>query len=302
MEIIPQNSAERNGDIRMKAFLKTDLHMHSTVSDGTDSPEKVLRTVREHGIEVFSLTDHDAVKGCAGILSVISSSDPAFVTGAEFSCRDDLGQYHILGYGYDPSSPPILELVETGHAHRMNKVRMRLDFIKREYGFEFSEEDVRGLLALDNPGKPHIGNLMVRYGYAPSKETAIRKYLDKASVREEYVRPEEAIRSILDSGGVPVLAHPAYGNGDQLIIGNELDRRIGRLAGLGLEGVEAFYSGFTPKLSREALSAAERYGLYVTAGSDYHGRNKNIRPGDTGLTAEDGMPRALVRFLERMGL
>ena len=275
-----------------------DLHMHSTVSDGTDPPEALPAIVKGAGIGLFALTDHDAFKGCEIIRANKSPEDPAFVTGIEFSCRDDEGKYHILGYGFDPNAEPIRRVVETGHRYRMDKVLARLDFLKTKFGFRFSEEDIRTLLARDNPGKPHIGNLMVRYGYARSIKDAIKNYIDQIHFRNEYVRPEEAIEGILAAGGIPVLAHPCYGSGDELILGAEMEARLRRLMGFGLQGVEAFYSGFTDKLRGMMLDYAARYGLYVTAGSDYHGTNKMIAPGDTGLGAQEEWPDGLIRFLE----
>lgn len=281
----------------MKPDEKIDLHMHTTVSDGTDSPEQIVARVREAGITLFSVTDHDAVKAGRIIPPLLAEGDPAFITGAEFSCRDGEGKYHILGYGYDPDVETMRELVETGHRLRIGKVRARLDFLKKEFGFSFPEEDLRRLFELDNPGKPHIANLMVRLGYAENKDQAIREYINRIRFRNEYFRPEQAIGAILGGGGIPVLAHPSYGDGDQLVLGEEMDARLRRLMGFGLQGVEAFYSGFTPRLCREMLSFAERYGLYVTAGSDYHGQNKLIRLGDTGLDSAAEPPEGLTRFL-----
>ena len=275
-----------------------DLHMHSNVSDGSDTPEEIISHVKDAGIGLFSLTDHDAVKGCAIVRSNLKAGDPAFICGAEFSCKDTLGSYHILGYGYDPESPRINALVEKGHGLRMKKVTARLDFIRNEFGFVFPEEEIRTLLAMDNPGKPHIGNLMVKYGYAGSKEEAIRDYIDQLRIRNEYLGPEEAISQILAGEGIPVLAHPFYGSGDQLILGEEMENRLKRLIGFGLRGVEAFYSGFSPKLISQMLDYAEKYQLYVTAGSDYHGKNKLVRLGDTGM-AENAVPvPGMERFLD----
>ena len=275
-----------------------DLHMHSTVSDGTDPPETLPAIVKAAGIGLFALTDHDAFKGCGIIRSRLTPEDPAFVTGIEFSCRDGEGRYHILGYGFDPEAEAIRRVVETGHGYRMSKVLARLDFLKTRFGFQFAEEDVRALLALDNPGKPHIGNLMIRYGYARSIKDAIKNYIDQLPMHDAYVRPEEAIEGILGAGGIPVLAHPCYGSGDELILGEEMDARLRRLTDFGLQGVEAFYSGFTDKLRGTMLDCAARYGLYVTAGSDYHGTNKMIAPGDTGLDKCAEWPEGLLRFLE----
>lgn len=280
---------------------RIDLHMHTTVSDGTDTPEEILTRVRQAGLTLFSVTDHDGVRGGVRVMAARAGDDPFFLPGAEFSCRDGEGKYHILGYGYDPAAEPMRRLVSLGHGYRMHKVRARLDFLRTEFGFEFPSEEVERLLAMDNPGKPHIGNLMVEYGYAATKEEAIERYIDKLRIRSEYVRPEEAIEGILGAGGVPVLAHPSYGSGDQIVVGDEMDARLRRLIGFGLQGVEAFYSGFTAKLREEMLAFAARYGLYVTAGSDYHGANKLVVLGDTGLTQEASCPDGLRRFLARFG-
>ena len=279
---------------------KIDLHMHSTVSDGSNTPEELLDCVRQAGLELFALTDHDAYKGSLQMIDLLREGDPGFITGVEFSCRDSLGQYHILGYGYDPESAPIRRVVDDGHRVRMEKVHARLDFLRDRFGFCFPQEELKKLLSLDNPGKPHIGNLMVKYGYARDKNQAIKEFIDQLHLKDQYLSPEEAIRGILASGGIPVLAHPVYGSGDQLILGEEMEERLRRLMGFGLQGVEAYYSGFTRKLRSMMLDLAQRYDLYVTAGSDYHGANKLIPLGDTGLEDASEGPEGLQRFLREV--
>ena len=277
---------------------QVDFHMHTSVSDGSDTPDLILKHVKQAGIEIFSVTDHDALKGCKIIQSLLNQDDPLFVSGVEFSCRDGEGQYHILGYGYDPDSAPIRNVVETGHYYRMKKVYARIEYLRNVCHFSFPREELDALFALDNPGKPHIANLMVKYGFAETKEQAFLQYLNNICIKNEYVHPEEAIAGILESGGIPVLAHPCYGNGDQLILGDELDRRVQRLMDYGLQGLEGFYSGFSSTLRAQVVALAERYGLYVTAGSDYHGTNKMVMLGDTGLDSEAEMPEGFKRFIE----
>ncbi len=279
---------------------KIDLHMHSTVSDGTDTPEEILGFVKEAGIELFAITDHDAIKGGKQVLECLKEGDPQFVTGVEFSCRDEEGQYHILGYNYDPDAEPVQELVDRGHSIRMNKVRARLELLESKFAVTFPKEEIEKLLAQDNPGKPHIANLMTKYGYAPSRDVAMKQYLNQLRVRMGYIRPEEAITAILKSGGIPVLAHPSYGNGDQLILREDMDRRLRFLKEYGLRGVEAFYSGFNARLTREVLDFADKYDLLVTAGSDYHGRNKLVVLGETGLEPGAEYPERLCRFLDEI--
>lgn len=277
---------------------RIDLHMHSNVSDGSDSPAELLRKVKAAGIGTFSVTDHDAVKSGKIIRDLWKRGDPVFISGAEFSCKDENGKYHILGYGFDPENAEINALVDHAHALRMKKVKARLDFLRSEFGFAFPEKEIDRLLSLDNPGKPHIGNLMVKYGYAGSKEEAIDRFINKIHFKSEYLSPEQAITKILASGGVPVLAHPFFGSGDELIVGEEMDKRLCRLKGYGLRGIEAFYSGFSDKLRENALSLADRHDLFVTAGSDYHGENKLVVLGDTGLSAKTARPARLKAFLE----
>lgn len=280
---------------------KIDLHLHTTVSDGSDTPVELISKVKKAGIELFSVTDHDAVKGCGIVKEALAEGDPRFITGVEFSTKDEQGKYHILGYNYDPDSQAILDTVEKGHSLRMKKLMGRLDFLKNEFGFDFPEEEIQELLKLDNPGKPHIGNMMVKYGYAESKDKAIDDYINKLHYKSEYIRPEEAIEGILNAGGIPVLAHPVYGSGNELILGQDIEDRVKRLMKFGIKGVEAFYSGFSPKMIKDMLALARSYDLYVTAGSDYHGTNKTVALGDNWLEDEKELPDGMKRFLSDIG-
>ena len=278
---------------------KIDLHMHTIASDGTDSPAQLLEKIKAQGIGAFAVTDHDAVKTCVELQDLLREGDPLFINGVELSCRDEFGKYHILGLGYDLNKKPLPDLVRHTHEMRMEKVRTRLAFLQAEYGFEFPQEEQDRLLALPNPGKPHIGNLMAAHGYAESKEQAITEYINKAKIKGPgYIRPEEAITAILGSGGVPVLAHPAYGDGSQVIVGEELEERVRRLVGFGLQGMECYYSGFTPRLQEMCLALADRLDLLVSAGSDYHGGNKMIQLGENNLEKVSQAVPALRRLLE----
>ena len=276
--------------------------MHTMISDGTDNPAEIIVKVRDAGIDLFSVTDHDAIRACDVIRGLLTDGDPLFISGIEFSCRDELGKYHILGYGYDPESSAMRSMVNYGHAQRIEKLGLRLERLRERFGFTFSAKDISELYSFNNPGKPHLANLMVRYGYAESRDQAFSEYLNKFKFPNVFIRPEMAVDAILKSGGIPVLAHPSYGSGDELIIGDEMEDRLKRLIGMGIQGVEAFYSGFSEKLQAEMLKFAEKYNLYVTAGSDYHGRNKLIELGDNNLDDISRSPEGLRRFLSDVQL
>ena len=280
---------------------KIDLHMHSTVSDGSDDPAELVLRVCEAGLDMFSVTDHDAIKGCRRAAGALVPGDPFFIPGVEFACKDECGKYHILGYAYDIDAEPINNVVDKGHSIRLKKLAARLEFLKERFGVVFPEKEIKALHDLSNPGKPHLGNLMVKYKYAGSREEAIRDFINKKHFSTQYLSPKEVIEGILASGGVPVLAHPSYGSGDDLFVGEEMEERLRRLMALGLQGVEACYSGFTAKLRGELLGYSEKYGLYVTAGSDYHGANKMIALGDNCMSDLTELPEGMRRFFERVG-
>ena len=279
------------------AIEKIDLHMHTCASDGTDTPAEIISHVREEGIQLFSVTDHDTVRGCCEVINKRAEGDPHFFSGVEFSCKDGGGKYHILGYGYDVNAEGIQRLVKTTHELRMEKVRERIRALTEEYGFHFPAGELQELFSHDEPGKPHIGNMMTRLGYTKSKDEAIYDFLNKIKVKSRYIRPEDAIQGILESGGIPILAHPVYGSGEELYLGEEMEQRLRHLLEQGIQGVEAYYSGFTKPMQDLMLDLADKYRLYVTAGSDYHGRNKLVLLGDTNLESVSGAHPGLHRFL-----
>lgn len=281
---------------------KLDMHIHTTASDGTDGPEELLEKIKRAGIGLFAVTDHDAVKSCAVLLRLLreEADGPRFVCGVEFSCRDERGRYHILGYGFDPDGESIRAAVGRAHDIRMEKARARLAGLEAQFGFVFPPRERAALLALDNPGRPHIGLLMTRLGWTENKEQAIEEYIDRVKTPGiSALRPQEAIRAIAGSGGVAVLAHAPFGDGGQHVEENELDRRVRALKDMGLEGLECYYSGYTPRLQGEMLGLARRYDLLVSAGSDYHGANKTVRLGETHLDRTNADPR-LAALLERL--
>ena len=189
----------------MNTIRKIDLHMHTVISDGTNTPEEIITDVRNAGIDLFSVTDHDAIKACEMIRGLLTKNDPAFIPGIEFSCKDEFGKYHVLGYGYDSEASAIRSIVKEGHERRIEKLGLRLESLKNKYKINFSADDIRSLFEKNNPGKPHIANLMVKYGYAESIGDAFKRYLNQASVPSVYIRPEYAVDAILLSGGIPVL-------------------------------------------------------------------------------------------------
>ena len=262
-------------------FKNPDLHIHSVYSDGTDTPASLLRSVRAAGLDIFALTDHDTAEGCAAVRALLAPGDAAFVEGVEFSCRDEQGKYHVLGYGFDAEKPSLREATDFAHHIRILKMQNRFAYLSERYGFTFTEEERAQLLALKNPGKPHFAAMLLKKGYVKTKMEGFEVFSGYRDT-EPLLTPEDAIDAILRAGGIPVLAHGILADGSQNLSREEVADRVSRLRAAGLMGLECYYWSFTDRQRSIMLTLADRHGLLVTAGSDYHGTNKPVRLGQTG--------------------
>lgn len=262
-------------------FHNPDLHMHSVYSDGTDAPRELLQSVRAAGLDIFALTDHDTAEGCASVRALLEPGDAAFVEGIEFSCRDGQGKYHVLGYGFDAEKPSIRAATDFAHHIRVLKMQNRFGYLAERYGFTFTEEERAQLLALKNPGKPHFAAMLLKKGYVKTKSEGFEVFSGYRDT-EPLLTPEDAIDAIARAGGIPVLAHGILADGSKNLSLEEIEGRVARLKAAGLLGLECYYSTFTPRQRECMLTLAERHGMLVTAGSDYHGTNKTVHLGQTG--------------------
>ncbi len=263
---------------KIRADAKADLHMHSSFSDGTDTPAQLAEKVREAGISVFSVTDHDTADGAEELLAGPLPDGLTVIPGIEFSCRLKEGKCHILGYGYDVHAPAFRAALEEGNALRRDKLRRRLEFLEAE-GIRFPDAEVEALWRMRSPGKPHLGNLMVKYGYAKNREQAITGTLNRCPAGMDRIDAKTAIRAILDAGGIPVWAHPLGETGERPLSGEEIEERLAELLSYGLRGMECYYSAYPVSGCRKLAGIAGRNGLLVSGGSDYHGGNKKIALG-----------------------
>lgn len=271
-------------------YQKPDVHMHSVFSDGTDTPKALLECVRNTGLDLFSLTDHDTAEGCSIVQKLLRPDDPRFLYGIEFSCKDRSGKYHILGYCYDAENKAIKETTAFVHNVRLQKTANRFSFLKQHFGFTFSDSEQAALMALPNPGKPHFAALLLDKGYVATKAEGFDAFSGYHGT-EPDLSPEEAIHAIRQAGGLPILAHGILADGSKVLSVEEIDSRVARFKKDGLMGLECYYSSFTPQQKEIMLQLAEKYDLFVTAGSDYHGRNKPVKLGETNDPDLDKLQR-----------
>lgn len=256
---------------------KTDLHMHSTASDGTDSVEELLEHVKRAGLTTFSLTDHDTIEGALTMEKIVPK-DIRFIRGVEFSCTTQIRKCHILGYGYDPENRDFLQTLAASATLRRDKMRMKILFLDQKYGIRLTKEEITYLNLLDSAGKPQLAQMIIKRGLASTVEEAIEKYLN--SFHSKSFDSGKAIRGIRDGGGVAVWAHPLGGERQKHIPEEKVEAQLEILREQGIQGIECRYSRYTKAESEMLVRIAKKYGLMITGGSDYHGTTKhNIELG-----------------------
>ena len=255
--------------------MSIDLHIHTTASDGTLTPEQVISQAHRLKLKAIAITDHDTVAGSKEALRSGIPPSLGFLTGVEISATPPpfypgSGSFHLLGYSIlldDPSLNRTLEKLQLARKNRNPAIINRLN----ELGISITLEEVRKEAGEGQLGRPHIAQLMVKKKVVASIDEAFDRFLGTgkpAYVDKQRVDFDKAIKIIIDAGGVPVLAHPgllAYKNE------NQIDELIGKLKKTGIQGVEVYYSGHTPKETRLYAELARRHDLLMTGGSDFHG-------------------------------
>lgn len=264
-----------------------DLHIHTTASDGTDSPARLPEQLRNAGVTIFSVTDHDTIDGTLEMERLVPEG-MTFIRGIEFSCVSPSGKCHILGYGFDPNDPVFRAALEEGRTLRLEKLHRRIDHLKERFGVELTPEELRWLHSLNSPGKPHLAQLLVARRLSPDIGTAIRTYLSGIPGRDR-IEAATAVNAILSAGGIPVWAHPLGGEGERRLTKQQFEAQLSTLLSYGIRGLECWYSRYTPTESELLMARAKERGLCISGGSDYHGTGKaNLHLGQ--LNTEGAAP------------
>jgi predicted metal-dependent phosphoesterase TrpH len=245
--------------------------LHTTFSDGTDRPERVVELAKESGLSAMAITDHDNTEALAVARPVAGRLGIELIAGIEMSAVSQGNEVHVLGLLIDPQNPRLIEHLAIQQARRVRRVR---EMVKRleQAGVRIDADEVLALAGEGTVGRPHVARVLMKRGYVSSVAEAFSKYIGNDGpgfVPGSTVSPAEVTRIILDAGGVPVLAHPVYLKRDDLIDDFVKD---------GLAGLEVYHSSHTPEKIRHYEAIADRLGLLKTGGSDYHGDAKEGLP------------------------
>jgi predicted metal-dependent phosphoesterase TrpH len=250
--------------------MRADLHMHSTVSDGTLSVAELVDAVHAAGVHVFALTDHDCIDGMEEARSRARALGIHHVTGVEISTRVEGAELHILGYGFDPEHQALKEALEQQREARQNRIPRIIERLNG-LGIAITVEDVLRVSQAKAIGRPHVARALVELGVCIDTEDAFRRFLGDsapAQVRKAVPGPEEAIRWIHEASGKAVWAHPLakpiQRQGGVATLAAELKRA-------GLDGIEEIHPGQSPTGRKRIRQIAAELGLALTGGSDFHG-------------------------------
>lgn len=257
---------------------RADLHMHTTASDGTLTPEEVVQRAKARKLAAIAITDHDTVEAHRG--GGLTPEGLEVIAATELSCDTDHGEFHLLGYFLDAEEDRLdrrLEELKEMRIGRFDRIVSRLAAVGCPL-----PEDVRTELRERSGalGRPHVARAMVDQGYVRSVKEAFDVYLargGKAFVpRDNRLTPREAILLVRQAGGVPVAAHPGS------LFENAGLEFLDALCDWGLEGVEAHHPSHSSSQVKACTRAAEERGLIVTAGSDFHSDRDSKRHASVG--------------------
>jgi predicted metal-dependent phosphoesterase TrpH len=265
-----------------------DLHTHSRASDGSLTPSELIRSARERGLSAIALTDHDTIDGLEEAREEAVRQGIEFIPGIEFDIGYEPvavnGEFHLLGLGLDHIGSGFREALAEIWRKREDRNLRILERIKEELGVDVDYEEVRAISGGGALGRPHFATLLVNRGIVKSREQAFAQYLGKG--RPLYIAKEKlefalALRMIREAGGIPVLAHPM----SLYIAWGRLPAFIADLVAQGLAGIEAWHPTARVRACKRLEELGRSLGLYITAGSDFHGSSRPDRK--LGITAGD---------------
>jgi predicted metal-dependent phosphoesterase TrpH len=276
-----------------------DLHMHSTFSDGSLTPEELVAMGRKIGLKAMALTDHDCMSGVPRFLAACAAAGMDGVAGVEISAEVPRGTLHMLGYFVQPGQPFLedaLHRIRAGRELRNAEILRKLNAM----GLELTWEEVAKHAGEDVVGRPHFSQALIARGYARDKQDVFDRLLAKgkpAYVDRFRMTPADSIAAIIQGGGMAVMAHPST-----MELGRKgLKKLVGELKESGLQGIEVFYAEHSQEQVCQYLNLAREFDLVATGGADFHGEaNRSVKMG-TGFGSLEVPDEVMVALRARLG-
>ena len=249
-----------------------DLHVHSTESDGTLTPEDLVAEAKKAGLAAFALTDHDTCQGVCKAMPLAASAGIELIPGIELSTDYHGKEVHIVGLYIDMENEQLLKKTAEYRKCRSERNALMVEALQKE-GLSITMEE----LVAENPDcvitRANIARFLYEHGQIKSVREAFDRYIGvhcKCYVGRLKVASTDAVRLIKEAGGTAILAHPLlYG-----LSNTNLQKMIDELKPAGLDGLEAIYSTYTTGEEQQMKRLARENGLLISGGSDFHGSNK----------------------------
>ena len=251
---------------------RIDLHTHSTASDGSCTPTEVMEAAVNAGLAAVALTDHDTMQGVPEAMEAAEKLDIECIPGIELSAVYGDREVHIVGLFLDPRDSVLAKRLDSFRQIRKQR-NLRMIEKMQAAGVDITMEKVRDLEGDAVITRANLARYLVHVGYAVSIKEVFDKYLSPGLpfyVPKTGVTPEDAVRAIRDGGGTAILAHPLLYD----FTPAQLDTCIKLLKNYGLQGIETYYSTYSPADERNMKRLADRHGLLWSGGSDFHGSVK----------------------------
>lgn len=249
--------------------MKVDLHIHTSYSDGAFSPEKIVDTAIDAGLEAIAITDHDNVLSHQIALDYAKDKSLKILPGVEINTIYKGYEVHILGYFMDLEDSDFQKLIKTQQQARVKQTKEIITLLAKRAGIKITLDSIVSQVAPGGSiGRPHIAKAITNAGGTSSSIEAYNKYINDNSnvyVQRKTVTPFEAVEVIYEAGGIPVFAHPY-----DVDIADQL---IKEMMNFGLRGLEAYHRKHSPAIIEYFSTLAEKYGLIITGGSDFHAPN-----------------------------
>ena len=247
--------------------MPSDLHTHTTFSDGKLTPEELISAARQAGLSYLAITDHDTVDGVAHLYEngFYPTKGVRVIPGIEFSAHHPTREIHVLGFNVDIYNSELTDKLNDVTEARWTRFSEMVAKLQK-LGYDIREKDVLAVAgASKSISRSHIGRVLVSKGYFKTVRDAFSELLQKgqpAYVPHYRLEVADIISLIHQAGGKAVLAHP------KLIWDDALVEEICRS---DIDGIEVFYPQHNPEDTAHYLALAEKYQLLPSGGSDFHG-------------------------------
>lgn len=241
----------------------SDLHIHTTYSDGAFTPDEVIEQAKEKGIRYISITDHDTMGAYENLIT--DHDNLTVITGVEVSTYYKGLELHILSYFHDPFNEPLLTLLDhfkNDRVARYHKILQNLE----ELDIHLPDE----VPPKDSYGRAHIAKLLIEHGYVRNIKEAFNIYLDVDKIAYEKrfkIDTRDALKALREAGGIPILAHPG-----EKLYNLHFEKLLLELKVHGLLGLEVYHPSHKKELTNKLYAIARKNRLCISGGSDFHGQ------------------------------